>query len=378
MTHRSAEIDRPAPPAALEWLGRLGPLVALAVLVALVGLRNPRFLAPANLLNILHAWSFVGIVAVGMTFVILQGGIDLSVGSLVAFAGGLGIWLMNTVIGADAIAQAAQAAQAAGLEPPHSAIRVALAGLFASAGWAGSEPAGVALALAVILLTGLAAGLFNGLLIAKGRVAPFIATLGGLAIYRSLAQALADGGEFRSASFEWFPLFGGGGLPLPLTNPYGKPLVLAWPVIVFFVVAVAGHVLLRHTRYGRYVVAIGANEQAARYSAIRVDRVRLATYALIGGLTGLAALLAASWTNSVASGSAGLMWELDAIAAVVIGGTRMSGGAGRVWGTVVGLLILGVIGNMLNLLQVSPYLQGLVKGLIIIAAVLMQRLGRTD
>ena len=149
--------------------------------------------------------------------------------------------------------------------------------------------------------------------------------------------------------------------------------MVRWPVLVFVVLAVAAHVALNRTRYGRYVYAIGCNERAAVYSAIAVDRIKMATYALVGLLTGVAALMNASRMNSVSSGQTGAMWELDAIAAVVIGGTRMTGGAGQVWGTIVGLLILGVIGNMLNLLQVSPYLQGLVKGFIIVAAVLLQR-----
>jgi ribose transport system permease protein len=163
-----------------------------------------------------------------------------------------------------------------------------------------------------------------------------------------------------------------------LQNQYGQPLVLRWSIIVFIVAAVLAHVVLNRTRYGRYVYAIGSNERAARYSAIAVSRVKLFTYGLIGTLVGVAALMNSSRMNSVSSGQSGSMWELDAIAAVVIGGTRMTGGRGQIWGTVVGLLILGVIGNMLNLLQVSPYLQGLVKGAIIVAAVLLQRGGRTE
>jgi len=331
-------------------LQRWGPLIALAVLVLAVSVYDWArhgefvFLSPANVINVLHNWSFVGIIAVGMTFVIIAGGIDLSVGSLVAFAGGLAIWLMNRAI---------------------------------AGGW--PEGAAVVLAGAVAIATGTLAGLLNGAIVTQGRVAPFIATLGGLAAYRSLALTLADGGEFRSASPTWFATLGNQGIPLPmLTNRYGNPLVLPWPVLVFAGVALAGWVVLTRTRYGRYVYAIGCNELAARYSAVRVDRVKALTYTLVGGLTGLAALLNASRMNSVSSGNSALMWELDAIAAVVIGGTRMAGGAGSIRGTVVGLLLLGVIANMLNLLQVSPYLQGLVKGTIIVAAVLVQRGRRAD
>jgi len=315
----------------------------------------------------------------GMTFVIISGGIDLSVGSLMAFAGGLGIWLMNTAIEAPHITAAVAQAEQAGLEVPYGAVRVALAGLFEWTGLGGSEVWGVLIAVSAVLLAGLAAGLLNGILIAKGRIAPFIATLGGLAAYRSLALALADGGEFRSASAELFKKLGAGGLNIPyLTNRYGNALVLRWPVLALIAAAVAAHVVLNRTRYGRYVYAIGCNERAARYSAIAVDRIKIITYTLIGGLTGAAALLNSSRMNAVSSGQTGAMLELDAIAAVVIGGTRMTGGSGQVWGTVVGLLILGVIGNMLNLLQVSPYLQGLVKGAIIVAAVLVQHGSRTE
>jgi ribose transport system permease protein len=139
------------------------------------------------------------------------------------------------------------------------------------------------------------------------------------------------------------------------------------------VLAVLAHILLTRTRFGRYVVAVGCNERAAVYSAINVKRIKLLTYTLIGFLTGIAAVLLSSRMNSVSSSGTGLYYELDVIAAVVIGGTSMSGGKGTVIGTVVGVLILGVVGNMLNMLQVSTYLQGLVKGLIIIAAVLVQR-----
>ena len=350
-----------------------GPLIALALLLTITSILNPKFLLPENALNVVENLSFAGVVALGMTFVIISGGIDLSVGSLVAFTGGLGIWVMNTVIRAPAILDAAQAQQA-GAATSYSAVRVALAGLFQWLGMGGSEVWGVLAALCLVPLSGLAAGLLNGLLVAKGRVTPFIATLGGLAAYRSLTLAMADGGEFRSASPELFKALGRGGIPMPfLTNQYGNALILRWPVLVFIAAAVAAHVALNRTRYGRYVCAIGSNERAALYSAIAVDKIKVATYALMGVLAGVAGLLNASRMNSVSSGQTGAMWELDAIAAVVIGGTRMGGGRGQIWGTLVGLLILGVVGNMLNLLQVSPYLQGLVKGVIIVAAVLVQR-----
>ena len=322
------------------WLERLGPLVALALLVVAASIpADGVFLKPENLLNVLRQSSFVGLIAIGMTFVIIAGGIDLSVGSLLAFCGALGILVMNALVDAQA-------------------------GAFAA----------ITLGLTVMVATGVAAGLLNGLLIAKGRIAPFIATLGGLAAYRSLALTLADGGEMRSQAGAAFKTLGTGGIPVPgVEVAKNVPLLIPYPVIIFIVVAVAGHLLLTRTRFGRYVFALGCNERAARYSGIRIDRVKLGVYALIGLTTGIAAVLLSSRMNSVSSPGTGNLYELDAIAAVVIGGTRMSGGAGTIFGTVVGVLILGVIGNMLNLYGAPIHLQGLVKGLIIVAAVLVQR-----
>lgn len=356
-----------------------GALAALLLLVVVTTLRNPTFIGGENVLNVLRQWSFVGIIALGMTFVIILGGIDLSVGSLVAFAGGLGILTMNTAITAAGLVADYEAARGqAAATLPTGPCRYALAKLCLTLGLAGSEPLGVALAFVLIVLAGALAGLITGLLVTRGRLAPFIATLGGLAAYRSLALAMVNGGEYSSRSPNLFKAIGTGGIPIPGTNvapnaPVPVPLLIPWPVVAFVLLAVLAHVLLTRTRFGRYVVAVGCNERAATYSAIAVDRVKLLTYVLTGLLTGVAALLLASRMNSVSSSGTGLYYELDVIAAVVIGGTSMSGGKGTIVGTVIGVLILGVVGNMLNLLQVSTYLQGLVKGLIIIVAVLVQR-----
>ena len=298
---------------------------------------------PENLLNILRQVSFVGIIAMGMTLVITLGGIDLSVGSLVAFLGGIGILLLNRLLAGNA-----------------------------------PEWLAVAASFSLMIVGGVFAGVLNGLLVSKGRLAPFIATLGGLAAYRSLAMALVAGGEYRSASMSLFGKLGAGGIAIPGTNiapnaPSPIPLLFPWPVVIFGIVAAAAWILLNRTRLGRYIVAIGSNERSAVYSAVKVDRVKIVTYALLGLCTGIAALLVASRLSSISSSSSGTLYELDVIAAVVIGGTRMRGGSGTIVGTVIGVLILGVIQNMLNLLQVSVYLQGLVKGLVIIGAVLLQR-----
>lgn len=376
MSETPALPDRKWTAALPSWTGALAALVLLVVVTTTM---NRTFISGENILNILRQWSFVGIIALGMTFVIILGGIDLSVGSLVAFAGGVGVLMLNTVLEAPKlIAEYDAAVQAAATHLPCSGFRYALAKLFTSLGMAGSEGAAVAVAFLLIVLVATLSGLLTGALITKGRLAPFIATLGGLAAYRSLSLAIADGGEYRSASAGAFKAIGTGGIPIPGTNlapnaAVPVPLLIPWPVLVFILLAVLAHILLTRTRFGRYVVAVGCNERAAVYSAVNVNRIKLLTYVLTGFLVGVAALLLSSRMNSVSSSGTGLFYELDVIAAVVIGGTSMNGGKGTVIGTVIGVLILGVVGNMLNMLQVSPYLQGLVKGLIIIAAVLVQR-----
>jgi ribose transport system permease protein len=393
-------------------LGTLGPVLALFVILVVTAILEryltggDRFLTLENQMNIIRQMSFVGIVALGMTFVIISGGIDLSVGSIVAFAGGLGIWTMNSAMNARAIlsrnakARAEHASDAAmglnlPLELPFGTFTESLAKLWTNLGIAvtdahaaagpkvlaaatsSAEMKAVWLAVGVTLLAGVLAGLVNGLLVAKGRLAPFIATIGGFAAYRSLALALADGGEYRSGSTKLYGYIGSKGIDVPwIELAPNRVLTIPWSVLIFLGLAVVLSIVLNRTRYGRYVFAVGNNERAARYSAINVDRIKIITYTLIGGTCGIAALLLGSRMNSVASSTTGQQYELDAIAAVVIGGTRMTGGAGSIFGTVVGVLILGEIGNMLNFLQVSPYLQGLVKGVIIIAAVLVQRVGR--
>jgi ribose transport system permease protein len=182
-----------------------------------------------------------------------------------------------------------------------------------------------------------------------------------MAIFRSLSLYLADASEVRSES----SLFGSIGSSALLHVPA--------PVIVMFALALALSFLLRRTRYGRYVRAVGSNARVARYSAIDVDRTRLAAYVLNGLMVGVAAVLVSMRFNSAGSSTLGINYELDAIAAVVIGGTSMAGGRGTIWGTVIGAITLGVINNMLNMVGISTYLQGTVKGLVIIGAVFIQR-----
>lgn len=331
-------------------LQRVGPLLALVLVVlgtvayeqAFVEPEYRAFLKPENLLNILRTAAPMGIVAVGMTFVIISGGIDLAVGSTVALAGVLGVHLLNLTV-------------------EHQ--------------WLGNEAA-AAVGLGSMALIGALLGLVNGALVAFGRLAPFIATLGTMAIYRSLALAQADGSTLMPRSMA-FGTLGSGGIKLGFLSPEDGPtLQLHYPVLVFAAVAVLGAVLLRLTTYGAYVRAIGDNAKAAEYAAVPMRRVKLAAYTILGLLCGVAAAVASSRVSSVSSSNLGQFYELDAIAAVVIGGTLMQGGAGSVLGTVLGVLILAVVGNMLVLVGVGSYYQGLAKGLIIIAAVLVQRGGR--
>ena len=312
----------------------IGPVVALIALILIGMALNSNFLSYANITNVLARSAFIGIIAVGMTFVITAGGLDLSVGSMAAFVAGLMILTMNTLT------------ESMGVTLPVILLGVALA-----------------------LAAGLIAGIINGVLITRVGIEAFIVTLGTMGIYRSLITWLADGGTL-SLGFEMRELY------RPVY--YGGVAGISWPIIAFAVIAIVGKIVMRHTAFGRHCAAIGSNERVARYSSIAVLRVRLATYALLGLLVGFAVVMYVPRLGS-ASASTGLLWELEAIAAVIIGGTLLKGGFGRVWGTVVGVLILSLIGNILNLTDfVSPYLNGAIQGAVIILAVVMQRKGAND
>ncbi|WP_075220825.1 ABC transporter permease [Acuticoccus yangtzensis] len=307
----------------------LGPLLALIALVLIGASINDNFLSAGNITNVLARSAFIGIIAVGMTFVITAGGIDLSVGSMAAFVAGVVILTMNALIPALGVS------------------------------WL-TIVAGMLTAIAA----GLLAGLLNGVLIAKVGIEAFIVTLGTMGIYRSLVTWLADGGTL-SLDYALRTLY------RPVY--YGGIWGVAWPIIVFALVAVIGEIVMRRTPFGRHCAALGANEQVARYSAVKVDRTRILTYVLLGFLVGIAVIMYVPRLGS-ASASTGVLWELEAIAAVIIGGTVLKGGFGRVWGTVVGVLILSLIDNILNLASmVSPYLNGAIQGVIVILAVVLQR-----
>jgi ribose transport system permease protein len=310
-------------------LKTVGPLVALLLLVLLGISLNENFLSYSNLTNVLARSSFIGIIAIGATFVITSGGLDLSVGSMAAVIAGVMIIVMNSLI-------------------PSMGI-----------GW-GVIFVGMVAGLAL----GGVAGVGNGLMITRGRIEAFIVTLGTMGIFRSLVTFLANGGTL-SLNFNVADVY----RPVYYDGILGVP----WPIIVFAAVAIGGEIVMRRTAFGRYCAAIGSNEQVARYSSISVDNVRLITYIVQGVLVAVAVLLYVPRLGS-ASSTTGVLWELEAIAGVIIGGTTLKGGYGRIWGTVVGVVILGLIGNILNLQSfISPYLNGAFQGVIIILAVLLQR-----
>ncbi len=297
---------------------RAGTLVGLFLLGALLSTLSPFFLTPSNLLNVMEQTAINAVIAVGMTFVILSAGIDLSVGSIAALSG---------VVMAERL----------------------------QAGW----PLGAAILCG--LLTGAGCGLMSGLLVTRGRLPPFIATLGMMSVARGAALLFTDGRPISGfdESLRWLSTGRIVGIPVPVLL-----------TIVLYALAI---VLLNRTRFGRYVYAIGGNEEATRLSGVAVGFHKTLVYVLSGVTAALGAVLLTARLNS-AQPIAGMMYELDAIAAVVIGGTSLQGGLGTLGGTLVGALTMGVLRNGLNLLGISSFLQQIVIGLVIIAAVLMDSL----
>jgi len=294
---------------------QLGTFAGLLALCIVLWAATPHFLTVSNLLNVLEQTSINAIVAVGMTFVIISGGIDLSVGSVLALAG---------------------IALASGLEDGVPA------------------PAAIVLALA----TGTTCGLANGLLITFGRLPPFIATLGMMSVARGGALMLAEGRPI-SGFTEGFRALAG-----------GRVLMVPAPVILTIVVYLIANFVLASTVFGRATYAIGGNEEAARLSGVDVRFHKTAVYGVAGLTSAVAAIVLTARLNS-AQPTAGTMYELDAIAATVIGGTSLLGGEGTLVGALIGALIMGVLRNGLNLLNVSSFFQQVVIGAVIIGAVLI-------
>jgi ribose transport system permease protein len=307
----------------------IGPLLGLILLCAVGTWLNPDFATQDNVLNVLTRTAFIGIIAVGMTFVIISGGIDLSVGSMAALIAGSMILLMNGI--------------AASVGSPYLVVTI-----------------GIVFALAL----GAVFGLIHGLLITKGRIEPFIVTLGTLGIFRAYLTYFANGGAItldNAVSDIYSPVY------------YGSLLGMPIPIWVFLITALVGGVVLNRTKYGRYVQAIGSNEQVARYAAVEVDRIKILTYVVLGVCVGIATVLYVPRLGS-ASPTTGLLWELEAIASVIVGGTALKGGEGRIAGTVIGAILLSVISNILNLTSIiSVYLNAAVQGVVIIIVAFMQR-----
>ena len=309
-------------------IGSIAPFLALLLLCGLGAVVNPRFMSFDNLTNVLTRSAFIATIAVGQTLIITGGGLDLSVGAMAAFVAGVMILFLNSGT----------------IDNPFLLI---------------------ATAMLLSLVVGALCGLFNGLVTTLGKIEPFIVTLGSMGIFRSLVTWLAQGGsitihdsDLRAA---YRPVY------------FGEFLGIPYPVYVILGVAAIGAFVLYATAYGRRVRAVGSNEDVARYSGINVARVRTITYVFQGLCVAIAVIVYVPRLGSTTS-TTGLGWELQAITAVVIGGTRLKGGVGRVWGTIAGALILEVIGNIMLLSSlVSEYLIGAVQGAIIIIAMLAQR-----
>ena len=309
-------------------MAAIAPFVALALLLILGYFANPNFISVANLLNVITRSAFIAIIALGATYVISSGGLDLSVGSMVAFVASLMILFINSGVIADPV------------------LMLICAAILA-------------------LVLGAACGLVNGLITTVGRIEPFIATLGTMGIYRGLTTWLSQGGAITLQDRELQQIY----RPVYFGSVAGVPV----PIIIIFVTAAIAAFVLYRTRYGRHVIAVGSNEDVARYSGISVNKVRTIAYVIQGLCVAVAVLLYVPRLGST-SATTGILWELQAITAVVVGGTALRGGVGRVWGTVCGAFILEIVGNIMLLSNfVSEYLIGAIQGAIIIIAMLVQR-----
>jgi len=302
-------------------LAKFQSIIGLVIFSIIISFLSDRFMTGSNMFNVLRQTSINAIMAVGMTFVILTGGIDLSVGATFAFSGAVAAYLVGT----------------------------------------GQNPI---VALVIALLVGMSIGIANGVIISKGRLQPFIVTLATMTIFRGATLVFTDGKPISTgyeANAEFFSSIGNGYL-------FGIPN----PILIMIVVVGLAYIILKHTTIGRYVFATGGNEDATKLSGVNVHRVKLFVYGVSGMMAALAGIIITARLSS-AQPTAGTGYELDAIAAVVLGGTSLSGGIGSVLGTIVGALIIGILNNALNLLNVSPYFQLLAKGFVILIAVLLDR-----
>ncbi len=309
-------------------LRAVAPFVALLLLLIVGALVNPNFISINNLANVATRSAFIAIIAVGATFVISAGDLDLSVGSMVAFVASLMILLMNSGAITD------------------PALMLAAAIVFA-------------------VIAGSLCGLANGLITTVGKIEPFIATLGTMGVYRGLTTWLSQGGAITLREPQLQAMY----RPAYFGTIFGVPV----PIIVILAVTAIAAFILYRTRYGRHVTAVGSNRDVAKYSGVAVNRVRTIAFVIQGLCVAIAVLLYVPRLGST-SATTGMMWELQAITAVVVGGTALKGGAGRVWGTICGAFILELVGNIMLLSNfISEYLIGAIQGAIIIIAMLVQR-----
>ncbi|MCG3470323.1 ribose ABC transporter permease [Xenorhabdus bovienii] len=301
------------------WLMEQKSLIALLILIVVVSFLSPNFFTLNNLFNILQQTSVNAIMAVGMTLVILTSGIDLSVGSLLALTGAVAASMVGTDVNA-------------------------------------------LVAVVAALALGAAIGACTGVIVAKGKVQAFIATLVMMLLLRGVTRVYTDGSPINTGFSDNAELFGWFGI--------GRPLGVPTPVWIMLLVFAAAWYILHHTRLGRYIYALGGNESATRLSGINVDKIKIIVYSLCGLLAALGSIIEVARLSS-AQPMAGSGYELDAIAAVVLGGTSLAGGKGRIVGTLIGALILGFLNNGLNLLGIYSNYQMIVKAVVILLAVLV-------
>lgn len=311
-----------------HYLVKFQSLVALIILCLVIGLLSDKFFTASNGWNVMRQISVNICISVGMTMVVLTAGIDLSVGSILAFCGAVTAGLLRN-----------------GLEVPSGNLYIGFTVL-------GAILAGIAV--------GSALGAFNGWTITRFKVPPFVATLAMLTIARGMTMLWTKGFPISGLGDDFLYLGTGWFLGIPL------------PVWISGIVVLVAVIITRKTRLGRYIYAIGGNESAARLSGINISRVKVIVYAIAGGLAAVGGLIVTSRLNS-AQPNAGVSYELDSIAAVVIGGTSLSGGKGSIMGTVLGAVIIGVLNNGLVLLNVSPFWQQVVKGGVILLAVIIDK-----
>ncbi|MGL4253481.1 MAG: ribose ABC transporter permease [Fusobacteriaceae bacterium] len=295
------------------------PLVGLIIFSIVVSIFNPRFLSMNNLLNVLRQTSINSVIAIGMTLVILTGGIDLSVGSVLAISGAICATMVSS-----------------GMNP--------------------------VLALFLTLTVGLLLGILNGIFISYAKLQPFIVTLVTMTLLRGATLVYTDGKPIPvRGEGEFFENIGGGYL-----------LEIPVPIYIMVALFLVGYYVLANAKFGRYIYAIGGNEEATKLSGVNTSKYKTLVYGVAGALAALAGIIVTSRLGS-AQPTAGAGYELDAIAAVVLGGTSLSGGVGRITGTALGAIIIGVLGNALNLLDVSSYYQMMIKAAVILIAVLIDK-----